>query len=217
MPEDKMIERPQRRRRKEARPAEIIEAGMAEFAEKGFAGARLSDVATRAGIAKGTIYLYFESKEKLFEAVVETKIRSTITEVETMIAGYQGSSDTLLHIIISKLYQEMVLSDKSELMRIIIGEGRRFPEVAKFYYDTVIKNGMEVMTALVQRGIDRGEFRQSAAAEYPRLIMAPAVMATIWRLTFNEFEEIDTDMVMAAHLDLVLNGLKTGRGDQPGG
>ncbi len=217
MPEDKMIERPQRRRRKEARPAEIIEAGMAEFAEKGFAGARLSDVATRAGIAKGTIYLYFESKEKLFEAVVETKIRSTITEVETMIAGYQGSSDTLLHIIISKLYQEMVLSDKSELMRIIIGEGRRFPEVAKFYYDTVIKNGMEVMTALVQRGIDRGEFRQSAAAEYPRLIMAPAVMATIWRLTFNEFEEIDTDIVMAAHLDLVLNGLKTGRGDQPGG
>ena len=197
-----------RRRRKTARPGEIVAAAFAEFAEKGYASTRLIDVARRAGIAKGTIYLYFDTKEELFEAAVRAEVVSVLTEVESMIDAFEGASDILLQMFVTKAYRDLMDSHARILMRIIIGEGHLFPELRELYFNTVISRGMRVVDRIVERGIERGEFRDGPVREYPRLVMAPVLMASIWQMSFSEFSAIDVDRYMAAHLDLLLNGLR---------
>jgi AcrR family transcriptional regulator len=197
-----------RRRRKEARPAEIIDAGLKEFAERGFAGTRLDDVAARAGIAKGTIYRYFASKEALFEAALLSRVTPMLDGIEAMVDGYPGSSVDLLRFLITKVHGELVTSDVQVLMRIIIGEGHRFPGVAEAYYRGSIAKGRELLERIVARGIARGEFRAGAAAELPIVIAAPAVMAAIWRMTFDPVAPIPPERFLAAHLDLALHGME---------
>lgn len=199
---------PPRRRRKDARPSEIIDAGHQEFIEKGFAGAKLDDVARRAGIAKGTIYRYFASKDALFEAVVKSRAQSKLGEIEALVDEHEGSAVTLLQMVITKAYEQMVMSDYAKIMRIIIAEGERFPEIKDIYYRSSIGTGMRMMSKIVERGIDSGEFRKCPATEIPRLIVAPVIAAAIWQLTFREYEEINIDRHLAAHMDLILNGLK---------
>ncbi|MEL6677601.1 MAG: TetR/AcrR family transcriptional regulator [Pseudomonadota bacterium] len=197
-----------RQRRKDARPGEIIQAGLEEFAEMGFAGARLDDVARRAGVAKGTIYRYFENKEALFEAAISSKVRTKQIEIEELVDNFEGSTETLVHMVLTKFYQEMVVSDARILMRIIIAEGHRFPELKKNYYNNVIRNGTRIIGKIVERGIARGEFRQGPIADLPRLIAAPTIMAAIWSLTFDDLEPLDMDKHYAAHVDLLLHGLR---------
>ena len=197
-----------RQRRKAARPGEIIQAGLDEFAENGFSAARLDDVARRAGVAKGTIYRYFDNKEALFEAAVGSKVHSKQAEIENLVDSFEGSTETLVHIVLTKLYEELVRSDAKILMRIIIAEGHRFPDLKKSYYDTVICNGTRIISKIVKRGIDRGEFRKGPVEDLPRLIAAPTMMAAIWALTFEDLEPIDVDRHYAAHVDLLFHGLR---------
>ena len=197
-----------RRRRKDARPQEIVEAAFDEFCAKGFGATRLDDVAARAGIAKGTIYLYFKNKQALFKAVIEATVTASLDEAAALIDGFDGGTDILLQMILTKAYQDLVRSEKKELMRIIIGEGHQFPELRVLYYDVAMRSGLTLLDRVVQRGIDRGEFRKGPAADYPRLIMAPGIMASIWMMTFSEIEDLDLDRYFAAHVDLVLNGLR---------
>lgn len=199
---------PKRRRRKEARPGEIIAAGLAEFADKGFAAAKLEDVATRAGVVKGTIYRYFESKEALFEAALKAQVAPVFNEVLASLERFPGSTPDLLRMVIPTIYKELFGSGIHVLMRIIIAEGGRFPAIAEFYHRESITRGKTIIEAIVHRGVARGEFRPGAAADLPMVAIAPAVMAAVWTMTFDRFEPIPIERFLEAHLDLVLNGLQ---------
>ena len=166
-----------RRRRKAARPGEIIEAGLQEFAEKGFAAARLEDVAARAGIVKGTIYRYFENKQALFEAVVRSRILPALDEAEGLVERFPGSTRELLVLVIKTVYQKIVAADGPVLMRMIIAESGRFPDLAAYYHREMISKGQALLKSILERGVARGEFRESAAVKLPIVIMAPAVVA----------------------------------------
>jgi AcrR family transcriptional regulator len=204
---DARSERPPRRRRKEARPAELIEAGLQEFALHGFATARLDDVARRAGVAKGTIYRYFPDKEALFLAAVRSRVTPVFDEMAGFVDAFPGSTRDLLTLIIETIHRHLVGSDLRVLVRIIIGEGERFPALTELYYRETISKGRALLERVVSRGIARGEVREGAAADLPVVIVAPALMAAIWRMTFDRHAPISREAFLAAHLDLVLNGL----------
>ncbi|MBC2860104.1 TetR/AcrR family transcriptional regulator [Stappia sp. 28M-7] len=196
-----------RRRRKEARPGEIIDAGLQEFAENGFAATRLEDVAKRAGVVKGTIYRYFSSKEELFEAALASRITPFFDDVAGLVAAYPGSSEELVRTALPRIYKALFEDGLHVLMRIIITEGGRFPAIAELYHRRVISRGQEVIAALVRRGVERGEFRRSALTDLPIVVVAPAVMTIVWKMTFDRFEPIETRRFLAAHVDMVLEGL----------
>ena len=196
-----------RRRRKEARPAELIEAGLQEFAAHGFAAARLDDVARRAGVVKGTIYRYFPDKEALFLAAVRSRVTPVFDEIARFVDAFVGSTRDLLTLMIETIHRQVVGSDLRILVRIIIAEGERFPALTELYYRETISKGRALLTRIVARGIARGEVREGAAADLPIVIVAPAIMAAIWRMTFDRHAPISGEAFLAAHLDLVFHGL----------
>lgn len=196
-----------RRRRKDARPSELIEAGLKEFAEKGFAATRLEDVAARAGVVKGTIYLYFENKEALFREAILSSITPVITGVEGVVAAYEGDTESLLRLVIGTLYERLVRGEIGILFRIMIAEGPRFPELLEFYHASTIKIAKQVLTAILRRGIERGEFRPDLPIDQPIIVAAPAIAAAIWRTTFDRYDPLDVEAYAAAHVDIILNGL----------
>ena len=197
-----------RRRRKEARPGEIIEAGLAEFSARGFAAAKLDDVARRAGIAKGTIYRYFPSKEALFEAAVLSREAPLAEEIERVIDAFPGPAADLLRLVILELYARIFRPDLQTLIRIVISEGGRHPAIAAFYHRQIVGMGRRLLGRIVARGIASGEFRDGAVAQMPMILVAPAMMATIWKMTFDAFEPLDMEPFAAAHIELVLDGLR---------
>lgn len=198
-----------RKRRKEARPSEIVEAGFAEFAEKGFHGTRLEDIAARAGVAKGTIYLYFDSKEALFEAAVRSRILPLLDKVNRLLDYYPGSSTFLLRQLIKTMHRNLTRrEDLRTIIRIMIAEGERFPALTEFYYREFVSKMEAVMNKVIQRGIQRGEFRDGAIAELPIIVGAPGIMAAVWMMTFNQHHPIEPEKFLNAHLELVLTALK---------
>ena len=201
-------ETPQRKRRKEARPSEIVEAGLREFSEKGFAAARLDDIAARAGIVKGTIYRYFENKEALFREAVRLRILPVLAEAEEMVERYPGPTEALLRGLLQAIYARFVASDTKVLLRIIVAEGQRFPDIPAYYHREMITKGEALLRKIIARGVERGEFRESAVRDYPVVLVAPALAAAIWQMAFAAQSSIDLDRYREAHLDLVLNGLK---------
>ncbi len=198
-----------RRRRKADRPAEIIDAGLLEFAENGFAGTRLEDVAARAGIAKGTIYRYFENKQALFEAAVRSRIAGTLDQVETLVDAYTGTTPDLLRLLLQAIYRQLASTDASVLIRIIIAEGPRFPEITAYYHREMVTKGEALLKKVIARGIARGEFRLCPAADIPLVVVAPALVAALWRMTFDQIRPLPLDDFFDAHVDLILNGLQT--------
>lgn len=200
-------ERTKRRRRKDARPGEILDAGLAEFADKGFAAARLEDVARRAGIAKGTIYLYFPSKEALFEAAIRDRLVGTIDGFSAATAGFEGSTEELLRRLLTIVYARLVGTDAVVLLKILISEGHRFPELVALYREVVVSRGLEMLRAILDRGIARGEVREAPASGDPRLIIAPAIMAAVWTLLFSAQAPLDRQALLDAHIDLLMHGL----------
>lgn len=199
-----------RRRRKDARPAELIEAGLQEFATHGFAATRLEDVARRAGVAKGTIYLYFADKEALFIAAARSRVLPILDGMAEAVDAYPGTTRDLLRAIFETMHRHMVGSDLRVLLRIIIGEGQRFPALTEFYYRETIAKARALIERVIARGIARGEVRPNAAAHLPLVLVAPAVMATVWRLVFEPYAPIAAEDFLAAHCDLVFEGLLYG-------
>ena len=126
-----------------------------------------------------------------------------------MFESYEGSTDILLQMVITRAYENIVNSNARNIMRIIIGEGHHFPELRKLYYETSIKQGVALLSKIIQRGVDRGDFKPGPATENPRLIMSPCIMAAIWSMTFDEFDPVDMDSFIAGHMDVMLNGLRT--------
>jgi AcrR family transcriptional regulator len=195
-----------RRRRKDARPGEIIAAGLAEFAESGFAATRLDDVAKRAGVAKGTIYRYFASKEALFEAAVQSRL-SAVLDIDAQIDGFPGTTRDLLRIVIQTMYRQLVETDMRTILRILLADGARFPAITAFYHKAAVAKGRALLGRIVARGIARGEFRDGAYADLPFVMIAPLLMTAIWKMNFERHEPIDVGRFAAAHFDLLFEGV----------
>lgn len=210
MPETGSTPPPRRRRRlsPEERRAAIVEAAFTVFRTEGFAAARMEDVARRAGVAKGTVYLYFADKQALFEAMVEAVILPQIARLESLSRTADGAADERLRQLIGFLYDELVDTERREIVRMVIAESARAPAVAAFYHREVISRAKAALTALVHEGIAQGVFRDGPAAERPEAILGPAMMALVWRMVFEDTAPLDRDSFLAAHVDLVLNGLR---------
>jgi len=200
---------PRWRRRKQARPQEILDAALACFAERGFAASRMDDIAERAGVTKGTIYLYFENKDAVFKALVRESIGAQLANVLENVRAYEGPSRELLRLILTVLGQFARTSDRVVLPKILIAEAGNFPELVRFYREEIIDKGLSVMSGAIARGIERGEFRNVNPQHAARLCIAPILLAIFWRTTFAQFDAkpYDYQGFVETHLDVLLRGL----------
>jgi AcrR family transcriptional regulator len=196
-------------RRKQARPSEILDAALKIFAEKGFAGARMDDIAKRAGVTKGTIYLYFENKDAVFKTLVRDSIGATLTTVTESARNFEGPVRPLLCFALGQMVQLLTTSDRVVLPKIIIAESGNFPELARFYRTEIVEKGLGLMTGLIERGIAQGEFRELPPQHVARLCIAPVLLGAIWRVTFGRFdtEPFDYEGLIETHLDVLFRGL----------
>ena len=197
------------RRRKDTRPAELLDAALDVFAEKGFAAARMEDIAARAGAAKGTLYLYFPSKEAVFEALVRSLIVPNLDRAEAIAAEHTGPVGPLLRQIVGVLAAMISEGRVVVLPRLLIGELYKFPELARFYKAEVVDRGLGLIAGLHRRGVASGEFRPQDSEAVARLVVAPALMMAIWRAVFaaHETEPVEPARVLDAHVDNLLRGL----------
>jgi AcrR family transcriptional regulator len=197
------------KRRKEARPQEILEAALAVFAEKGLSAARMDDIAARAGVTKGTIYLYFPSKNDVFKSLLSTHISERLKTVGAMVDGFDGPTPQLLANVIRFAGSVLVNSENVVLPKIVIAEITKFPQLLRFYREEVIERGLGLWEAILKRGIARGEFRPMPLEHVARLCVAPLLLAAIWRTTFAELDKApyDTNGLIETHIDVLLKGL----------
>jgi AcrR family transcriptional regulator len=208
------MDTPRWRRRKSARPQEILDAALACFAEKGFAAARMDDIAARAGVTKGTIYLYFENKDAVFKALVRESIGAQIAHVIESIRAYEGSSRDLLRNAVTMIAHFAATSDRVVLPKIIVAEVGNFPELARFYRDEIIDKGLGAMTSVIARGVERGEFRDVNPDHVARMMIAPILLSIFWRTTFAQFDSEPYDYLafLKSHLDILLRGIAAEEG-----
>jgi len=203
--------RSENRKSRARREEDIRAAAFEEFAAKGYAEARLEDVAERAGIAKGTIYLYFKNKELLFRAVLRSLIHHVFQELEVFVRTCPGSAEELMRQVLTRQYSQVVKNGKARLMlRLLIAESHRFPRLSEVYLREVVGPGVTAMRILIERGIASGEFSPNRMADFPQVLAGPAVLAVVWALILGERQPLDLDGYMEAHLELVLHGLRSG-------
>ncbi|MBW7901215.1 MAG: TetR/AcrR family transcriptional regulator [Rhodocyclaceae bacterium] len=201
------VRRP-RARRKEARPSELTAAALDLFVEKGFAATRLDDVAARAGVSKGTLYLYFDSKEALFKAVIEEGIVPALAAAEQRFAEYQGASVGLLRELLLGWWQQIGSTRLGGVPKLVVSESCNFPEVVRFYHDHVIARGRSLLRAALRRGIASGEFRPLDVESCIDVIIAPLLMLSIWRHSLCVCgEDIDPGRFLDTQFDILVNGL----------
>lgn len=203
---------PSRQRRKEARPGELTAAALELFVEKGFAGTRLEDVAARAGVSKGTLYLYFDGKEALFKAVIQEGIVPILEAGAGLVDSFTGSSAELLRSLILEWWRRIGATSLAGVPKLMISEAGNFPELAAYYNETVITRGRELMRRVLQRGIAKGEFRAVDVETAIDVIFAPVLMMLIWRYSLGACGcgSHDPDTYLATHLDIALRGLDAG-------
>jgi AcrR family transcriptional regulator len=196
-------------RRKEARPEEITAAALELFSERGYAATRLEDVAARAGVSKGTLYLYFANKEELFKAVLREGFISPLAEMRDAVQRYEGSTFDLVEMLVRGWWQHVGATRLSAIPKLIIAEARNFPEVARFYADEVVRPGREAIAAILRRGVERGEFRPVDPRVVANLLMAPLFMVALWRnsLAVCTPERIEPLPLLEAHIEMLRHGL----------
>ena len=202
---------PKWRRRAEARPAEIVRAAYEVFSEKGFAAARLDDIAQRAGVSKGALYLYFETKQDIFEAVVKDAVAPNIGAIETFVLGFPGPFEQLIRMMIPRMAEIANQSGLGKVIKMVIGESGNFPEIARIWHDDVIAKGIGILTGVIARAQERGEVRAGDPRLHALSIAAPLLAAVIFRETFVPVgaKPFDIPTLMQQHLDNVLPGLLT--------
>jgi len=202
-----------RQRRKETRPQELLDAALQLFVEKGFAATRSEEVARRAGVSKGTLYLYYPSKEELFKAVVRQSMSTLIAEGIELADAYEGSSSDLLATLMNIWWQKVGNTPAAGIHKIVLSEVRNFPELAQFYADEVIRPADRLFSTVVQRGIDSGEFRPVPIHEVAHVLMAPMIFLSLHRHSFGACplhgDDIDADALIRTQLDMALRGLES--------
>ncbi len=202
-----------RQRRKEARPQELLDAALALFVDKGFAATRAEEVAQRAGVSKGTLYLYYPSKEELFKAVVRSNLGALIAEGIELVGCYEGSTADLLRELMHTWWDRFGNTPAAGIHKVVVAEVRNFPELAQFYSDEVIAPADRMFGNCIRRGIERGEFRPMPLHEAAHTLMAPLLFMVLCRHSFGccAIEgriEVDPALMLETHLDLVLRGLE---------
>lgn len=199
---------PRFQRRKEDRPAEITQAALAAFAEKGYAGTRVDDVAKRAGVSKGLLYLYFKTKEDLFKAVIRSFLSPRIDALISNIEETELSAEEFLRGPFLEFATSLPKSPAKILIRLMIAEGPKHPDLIAWYWDNVVSRALDALRTLIKRGVDNGEFRNSALDEFPQLLITPIFFSMIWTLLFQPHTNLDTDRFIEAHVEMVLDSIK---------
>lgn len=201
-----MVE-PRFRRRKEDRPQEITQAAFAAFAEKGYAATRVDEVAKRAGVSKGLLYLYFKTKEELFKAVVRSFVIPRVDALTASIDQSELSAEEFLRGPFLEFVKQLPGSPVAVVIRLMIAEGPKHPDLVQFYWDNVVSRGLAAISELVDRGVANGEFRRSIVNEMPHLVIMPVVFSVVFKLLFEE-QSLDTDKLIETHVDMLLTQMK---------
>lgn len=204
---------PKWRRRAQARPAEIVHAAYEVFSEKGFAAARLDDIARRAGVSKGALYLYFETKQDIFEAVVKDAVAPNIGAIETFALAFPGTFEELIRMMVPRVASVVNQSGMGKVIKMVIGESGNFPEIARIWHDDVIAKAIGLLTRLIEQAQKRGEIRSGDPRLHALSIAGPMLAGVIFRETFVPVgaKPFDIDALMQQHLDNVLPGLLASR------
>ena len=197
---------PKWRRRAEARPAEIVQAAYEVFSEKGFAAARLEEIARRAGVSKGALYLYFANKQEIFEAVVRDAVAPNIGAVEHMALAFPGTFEQLIRMVAPRIAEVVASANIGKVLKMVVGESGNFPEIARIWHDDVVARGIGLITALIERAQERGEVRAGDPRDFAVTLIAPILVGVIFRETFVPVgaKGFDIPALMQQHLDTVL-------------
>ena len=187
----------------------IIEAAMDEFSARGFAATRLDDVAKRAGVAKGTIYLHFKDKESMFEELIRTAIVPLLNRLDVGPPPPGGSVRDMIEGFVRTFIHEVTTTRRGDIVRLIVAEGPRFPAIADFYYREVVSKGLAGMRAAISLGIARGEIKHKDLAQFPQILIAPAMIAVIWQSLFSKHAPLDAIEMFRVHLDLIFGERRT--------
>jgi AcrR family transcriptional regulator len=193
-----------RAKRSAERRATILAAALEEFSARGFAATRLDDVARRADVAKGTIYLHFADKETLFQELLRTELGpvvDAVTRVSHADIRLRQSAEQLIEVFAREIFE----TRRKDVIRLVITEGTRFPVLAEFYYHEVIARVMETIRSMLRRAVERGELKSDALVRFPQLLGAPGIVAIIWSGLFDRFEPIDIRALLRAHFDVLFN------------
>lgn len=208
-----MIKIPTRRRRKDARPGELVAAALACFAERGFAATKLDDIAAKAGVSKGTVYLYFPSKDELFKTVVRESLLPNIAQVEAMLDVSDMPASEQLRRLLEFMTGRMAASPAGIIPKLVITEAGNFPDIARFYLDQVVHRGFALVGRVLTRGIESGEFRPVDVRHTTFCVIAPMLMTALWRHSLGRYEPdaLDPNALWHTHIELLLQGLRAGR------
>ena len=198
---------PRYQRRKEDRPAEITAAAFATFIEKGYAGTRVEEVAKRAGVSKGLLYLYFKTKEELFKSVVKNFVVPRLDELETVIASADLSAEDFFRGPFVAFARKVSRSPVGKIVRLLVAEGPKHPDLLQFYWENVVSRGLATIQSVVDKGVQSGEFKRSPVTEQPMLFIMPVVFTVIFRLLFAK-QDVDTDRLIQTQIEILLTQLK---------
>jgi AcrR family transcriptional regulator len=185
-----------------ARREAILSAALDEFSAQGFAATRLDDVARRAGVAKGTIYLHFRDKEALFQELIRSVLGPFVGTLELALKAdlpVRQIAEQALELFVREVYE----TRRKDVIRLILTEGQRFPQLAEFYYREVLSRAIAAFRQLMRGAVERGELKSDALARFPQLMAAPAIVAIMWNGLFDRFEPIDPRALMRAHFDIL--------------
>lgn len=202
-----------RERRKEARPGELLDAALALFVEKGFAATKAEEVAARAGVSKGTLFLYFESKEDLFKAVIRKNITHLFPAWNEAFTQFKGSSADMLRYAMNSWWENIGSTPASGIPKLVMSEAQNFPEIATFYQEEVILPGHALIRKILVRGIDSGEFRLLDVDHAVHTIVAPMIFLMMWKNSLGCCDAnshfIDPELFIQLQVDVLLNGIQT--------
>jgi len=197
---------------KTRRQAQILDAAFKEFAANGYAATKLDNVAKRARVAKGTIFLHFRDKKALFRAVLCSVIQPVRADFDAAPSGPSSAHETMLRRLVARLYEGLVENKKARaLLRLLVAESDKFPELADIYYSKVIAPGAATFGCVIEKGIAAGEFQgadMSGIRRFPQILVAPAVLATVWILLLNNRQTLDLVAYRKTHIDFMLRALQ---------
>jgi AcrR family transcriptional regulator len=200
-----------RERRKEARPGELLDAALALFVEKGYAATKVEEVAQRAGVSKGTLFLYFASKEELFKAVVRQNISGNFSEFNTALDEFEGSTADLLRIFVHAWWDRIAASQGAGIIKLMVSEGAQFPELADFYRVEVVEPGSQLIRRVLDRGTQRSEFRLLDPNYGFYAVLAPIMFVELWKnaphLSGADGLSMNVSKYLDMQIDILLNGL----------
>jgi AcrR family transcriptional regulator len=198
---------PRYQRRKEDRPQEITEAAFAAFAEKGYAATRVEEVAQRAGVSKGLLYLYFKTKEELFKAVVRSVVMPRVDALEAELDSSDMTAEAFIRGPVLDFMKRVPGSPVSVVIRLMIAEAPKHPDLVEFYWENVASRGLGALRRMIERGVENGEFRRSAVNDLPQLLLAPVMMSVVWGLVFAN-RSLDTDKLIETNIDMIIAYIK---------